>query len=583
MQLKTILVPLDFSEPSMQALKYTIRLAEKFRAAIHLVHVQPTDELTTIARAGHLMLDCADAIALMQDRLAEIQHRHDVHFWLDNCHVLSGRPFEEVCRLAREIGADLIVLPTRGHGGLRHVVLGSTAERIVRFAPCPVLVLRGEKYQNTIPEEAAGKADFKLRKILVPVDFSKCSLAGARYAARLARSTGASLRFLRVVFPYSQLFGIGRVGSSSASLVEAAREIARAEMAKLKRMKFLRGIDCETEIRVGPTVDEISGESSGPEIDLLVTSTHGVYWIQARPDREHGRTRGSLRRMSGSHNTKSGPILSNSGDGAAAEGTRAARVVELLKVSLNFGEKHILDQVSLAVDRQERLVIIGQSGMGKTTILRLILGVIQPTSGAVLFNGQDLAQLSYTELQEIRTRIGMVYQDAALLSSVSVRQNLALPLEELTKKSAGEINRIVEEKLDLVEMRGEGKTMPFELSGGMRKRVGLARALVMEPEVILFDEPTQGLDPVVSAVIDKLIIDLTARSKVTSIIVTHLMDSAFRVATRMAMLHRGRIVAEGTPEQMRESRNPFVIQFLSGSTEGPMLERSKYHMLSPPD
>ena len=287
--------------------------------------------------------------------------------------------------------------------------------------------------------------------------------------------------------------------------------------------------------------------------------------------------------MSGSHSTKSGPILSNSGDGAAAERTRAARVVELREVSLNFGEKHILDQVSLAVDRQERLVIIGQSGMGKTTILRLILGVIQPTSGAVLFNGQDLAQLSYTELQEIRTRIGMVYQDAALLSSVSVRENLALPLEELTKKSAREINRIVEEKLDLVEMVGEGKTMPFELSGGMRKRVGLARALVMEPELILFDEPTQGLDPVVSAVIDELIIDLTARSKVTSIIVTHLMDSAFRVATRMAMLHRGRIVAEGTPEQMRESRNPFVSQFLSGSTEGPMLERSKYHMLSPPD
>ena len=284
--------------------------------------------------------------------------------------------------------------------------------------------------------------------------------------------------------------------------------------------------------------------------------------------------------MSGSHNTKSGPFLSSS---EGAERARPAHVVELREVSLNFGEKHILDQVSLAVDRQERLVIIGQSGMGKTTILRLILGVIQPTSGAVLFNGQDLAQLSYTELQEMRTRIGMVYQDAALLSSVSVRENLALPLEELTKKSAGEINRIVEEKLDLVEMRGEGKTMPFELSGGMRKRVGLARALVMEPEVILFDEPTQGLDPVVSAVIDKLIIDLTARSKVTSIIVTHLMDSAFRVATRMAMLHRGRIVAEGTPEQMRESRNPFVIQFLSGSTEGPMLERSKYHMLSPPD
>ena len=275
LQLKTILVPLDFSEASMQALKYTIRLAEKFRGAIHLVHVQPTDEFTTIARAGHLMLDCADAIALMQDRLAEIQHRHDVQFWPDNCHVMSGRPFEEVCKLARGIEADLIVLPTRGHGGLRHVVLGSTAERIVRFAPCPVLVLRGEKYQTATLDEVAGKVDFELRKILVPVDFSKSSLVGARYAARLARSTGASLRFLHVVFPYSQFFGIDRIGASFASLIETARETARAEMGRLKRMKFLRGIDCETEIRVGPTVDEISGESSDPEIDLLVTSTHG--------------------------------------------------------------------------------------------------------------------------------------------------------------------------------------------------------------------------------------------------------------------------------------------------------------------
>ncbi|MEO5718255.1 MAG: ATP-binding cassette domain-containing protein [Chthoniobacterales bacterium] len=256
-------------------------------------------------------------------------------------------------------------------------------------------------------------------------------------------------------------------------------------------------------------------------------------------------------------------------------------VVELREVSLRFGEKEILHAISLAVPAQERLVIVGQSGMGKTTILRLVLGIIQPDSGRVLFEGQDIAHLAPADLQQIRTRIGMVYQDAALLSSISVRENLALPLEELTNKTAGEIDRIVEEKLELVEMSGEGKTMPFELSGGMRKRVGLARALVMEPELILFDEPTQGLDPVVSAVIDKLIIQLTKHSKVTSIIVTHLMDSAFRVATRMAMLHRGQIVAQGTPGEMRASQNPYVVQFLSGSTEGPMLERSKYHMLSP--
>ena len=261
----------------------------------------------------------------------------------------------------------------------------------------------------------------------------------------------------------------------------------------------------------------------------------------------------------------------------------SSHVVELRDVSLNLGEKRVLEAISLVVDPQERLVIIGQSGMGKTTILRLILGVIQPTSGSVLFKGHDISSLTRADLQQIRTRIGMVYQDAALLSSVTVSENLALPLQELTRKSGREIDRIVAEKLELVEMGGEGKLMPFELSGGMRKRVGLARALVMEPELILFDEPTQGLDPVVSAVIDKLIIDLTERSKVTSIIVTHLMDSAFRVATRMAMLHRGRIVAEGSPREMRQSRNPYAVQFLSGSTEGPMLERSRYHMLSPSD
>jgi phospholipid/cholesterol/gamma-HCH transport system ATP-binding protein len=252
-------------------------------------------------------------------------------------------------------------------------------------------------------------------------------------------------------------------------------------------------------------------------------------------------------------------------------------------VSLKFGQKGVLDDVSLRVVPKERLVIIGQSGAGKTTILRLILGVLQPTHGSVFFDGLETSRLAPRELQKMRTRIGMVYQDAALLSSLNVHDNLALPLQELTDKTPGEIDRIVREKLEMVEMVGEDRTMPFELSGGMRKRVGLARALMMDPELILFDEPTQGLDPVVSAVIDKLIIDLTERSKVTSIIVTHLMDSAFRVATRMAMLHHGRIVEQGTPGHMRQSKNPLLVQFLTGSTEGPILERSKYHMLSPAD
>jgi phospholipid/cholesterol/gamma-HCH transport system ATP-binding protein len=268
---------------------------------------------------------------------------------------------------------------------------------------------------------------------------------------------------------------------------------------------------------------------------------------------------------------------------ASEPSTSRRHVVELRDVVMRFGDKEVLDQVSLPIAPQERLVIIGQSGAGKTTILRLILGILKPNSGSVFFNEHEISQMNDHQLERVRMRIGMVYQDAALLSSLTVRENLALPLQELTSKTPGEIDRIVDEKLEMVEMTGEDKLLPFELSGGMRKRVGLARALVLEPELVLFDEPTQGLDPVIGALIDKLIIDLTERTKTTSIIVTHLMDSAFHVATRMAMLYSGKIIEQGTPEHMRESKNPVVVQFLTGSTDGPILKRSKYHMLSPED
>jgi nucleotide-binding universal stress UspA family protein len=274
LQIKIILVPLDFSRASMQALKYTIPLAEEFKAAIHLVHVQPADELTAISRAGGLMLNCADAIAFMQDRLSEVQ-RKPGQFWPDNCHVVSGRPFEQICELAREIEADLIVLPTRGHGRLKHVLLGSTAERVIRYAPCPVLVLRGAKYKSITWNGAAGTAGFKLRKILVPVDFSKCSLAGVKYAARLAKSTGATLRLLHVVFPYTQVFAMDRVGADVKTPIQKAKTAAREEMNNLIGMNFLRDVPCETEIRIGPAIDEICGETSRDDIDLVVTSTHG--------------------------------------------------------------------------------------------------------------------------------------------------------------------------------------------------------------------------------------------------------------------------------------------------------------------
>ena len=265
---------------------------------------------------------------------------------------------------------------------------------------------------------------------------------------------------------------------------------------------------------------------------------------------------------------------------AEPSATSTRHVVELRDVVLRFSGKQVLDHVSLVVAPQERLAIIGQSGAGKTTILRLILGILKPNAGSVFFRQHEVSRMNDHQLEQVRTRMGMVYQDAALLSSFTVRENLALPLQELTDKTPGEIDKLVDEKLEMVELTGEDQLMPFELSGGMRKRVGLARALMMEPELILFDEPTQGLDPVIGALIDKLIIDLTKRTKTTSIIVTHLMDSAFHVATRMAMLYRGKIIEQGTPEHMRESKNPVLVQFLSGSAEGPILERSKYHMLS---
>jgi phospholipid/cholesterol/gamma-HCH transport system ATP-binding protein len=197
-------------------------------------------------------------------------------------------------------------------------------------------------------------------------------------------------------------------------------------------------------------------------------------------------------------------------------------------------------------------------------------GAIRPDSGKVLFSGQDLTQLSGTELEKIKRRFGMSFQSAALLDFFSVEDNVSLPLREHTKLSPRIIDIIVKMKLGLVGMQGFEKLMPNELSGGMRKRVGLARAIAMDPEVVFYDEPTAGLDPIACAVVDQLIRDLSKKLLLTSVVVTHNMDSVFRIADRVGMLYNGRLLEVGTPDQIRQSGNPIVQQFIQGKVDGPI-------------
>jgi phospholipid/cholesterol/gamma-HCH transport system ATP-binding protein len=247
-------------------------------------------------------------------------------------------------------------------------------------------------------------------------------------------------------------------------------------------------------------------------------------------------------------------------------------MIELQDVHLAFDQQEILKGVNLGLAPRERLVILGQSGGGKSTLLRLILGILKPTRGSVQFKGLEVSRMGRRRLNKIRRRIGMVYQYSALISSLSVRDNLALPLEELTDKPESEIDEIVMHKLELVGMAEARDKMPSELSGGMRKRIGLARGIIMDPELILYDEPSAGLDPVTSHLIDELIISLSEKIGATSVVVTHEMDSAFRIATRMAMLYKGRVIAEGTPDEFQHNPDPVVAQFISGDTHGPLLE-----------
>lgn len=232
-------------------------------------------------------------------------------------------------------------------------------------------------------------------------------------------------------------------------------------------------------------------------------------------------------------------------------------------VKLAFADKVVLDGVDFDAVAGEVLVIMGLSGCGKSTLLSIILGLLTPGAGSVLFKDEELIGLEHVKLNEARRHIGMVYQNAALVSSIDIAANIALPIRELTDKGEDEIAVIVDEKLELVGLGEAKKKLPSELSGGMRKRAGLARALALEPELVLFDEPSAGLDPINSAAIDRLIISLRDKHQVTSVVVTHQMDSAFAVADRMAFLHEGRMILEGRPEEFRKSDNPPIREFLT--------------------
>jgi len=235
-----------------------------------------------------------------------------------------------------------------------------------------------------------------------------------------------------------------------------------------------------------------------------------------------------------------------------------------------FGSKKVLKGLTLDVKKGEILVIIGPSGCGKSVLLKLIMGLLAPDSGKIFYAGKEITKFNEHELNEMRKRFGMLFQGAALFDSLSVGENISFGLREHTNLSKSEIDKIVNEKLELIGLPGIAALSPSQLSGGMKKRVGLARAIAMDPEVLLYDEPTTGLDPVMVTIIDKLTLDMNKKLGCTTILVTHDMKSAFRIADKIAMHFNGQIIEVGTREEIMKSKNPVVKQFIDGSEEGPI-------------
>lgn len=245
-------------------------------------------------------------------------------------------------------------------------------------------------------------------------------------------------------------------------------------------------------------------------------------------------------------------------------------MIKLAGVAKAFGDHAVLRGVDLTVDAGENMVIIGGSGTGKSVILKHIIGLLSPDAGQVIIDGQEIGALAGRRLSEFRRRFGMLFQSAALFDSMSVWENVGFGLKAHGSLSDDAVRQIATEKLAMVGLKGIEDKMPADLSGGMKKRVGLARAIAVDPKIILYDEPTTGLDPIMSDVINHLISEMNRRLSVTSVTITHDMKSAYQIADKIAMLYQGKILEVGTPEEIQNSPNPVIQQFINGRSVGPI-------------